>query len=168
MKAHLIFLILFVIRSAYAETGVLFPSNQAILIIQGLDSDAKTLFEAMNVTATKKSGTLKKEVNLTTSLGPLGDSVFKLTCKYTELSNAASCNIKVFSALEATINKNTKYILIGVNDRYAATQISKSFFDLDSNPHQRIIFHSINGKLKLWKTLNSNGDVVSFTMEYRE
>lgn len=168
MKTFLITSLLFAISSVHAETGVLFPSNQALLMIQGPDSEAKALFDSMNVTAISENGLLKKEINLTTSFGPTGDPVFNLICKYAELTHAAACTLKVFSEMETTISKNNKYFLIGVNDRYAAPRIAKMFLDLDNNSHQRIVFHSVNGKFKIWKTLDLDGKTVSFTMEYGE
>ncbi|MBP9680729.1 MAG: hypothetical protein KBD76_04955 [Bacteriovorax sp.] len=82
MKTFLITLLLLAVTSVHAETGVLFPSNHALLLIQGPDSEAKALFDSMNVAAISKNKILKKEINLTTTLGPMGDSVFNLICKY--------------------------------------------------------------------------------------
>jgi hypothetical protein len=168
MKAFLITLLLFAIAPVHAETGILFPPNQALLIIQGPDSEAKELFDSINVTAIPEAGLLKKEINLNTTLGPVGEPVFNLICKYSELSHAASCTLKVFPAMETSISRDRKYFLVGVNDRYAAPRIAKMFLDLDTNNHQRIVFHSINGKFKIWKMLDVDGKTVSFSMEYRE
>ncbi|MBP9680730.1 MAG: hypothetical protein KBD76_04960 [Bacteriovorax sp.] len=70
--------------------------------------------------------------------------------------------------MEASISSVSKYFIVGVNDRLAAPRIAKMFLDLDIDNHQRIVFHSINGKFKIWKTLDVDGKAVSFTMEYRE
>jgi hypothetical protein len=168
MKLILALGMLFIMTAANAETNILFPSNRAILIIQGHNADAKMLFDSMNVPVKDEAGIQKKEIEFTSISGPAGDTVFNLRCNYSSLSSNGSCTLKVYPSNEAGVYKESKSFLIGVNDQFAASEISKNFLDLDNDNHRRIVFHSINGKFKIYKTLNSKGSVQSFTMEYSD
>lgn len=133
-------------------------------MIQGSDSDAVNLFDAINVLPVEQSGVQKKHVELGTSSA---EPVFDLTCNKSVLSGVASCTLKVFPAL-AVINKNQKSFLMGINDRFDAPAIAQKFLHAGGNSHQGEVFWSINSKLRIWKTFDGTGRVVSFTVTYQE
>ncbi len=164
MKLSFIFLTFFSFSYAQADTTVFFPSGDGIVLIQGQDSDASDLFNAMAVAPTEQSGVLKKHISMSTMSS---DPVFDLSCNKAKLTGTASCTFKIFPAL-ASINKNQKSILLGINDQYDAPAIASSFLHASGNPYQGEVFYSVNRKLRIWKTFDSTGKVVSFTAQYQE
>jgi hypothetical protein len=55
---------------------------------------------------------------------------------------------------------------MGIDDRFDAPTTAKLFKETSSNPYQAQVFLSADGKLRIWKTFDSSGDVVSLTMTY--
>lgn len=159
-----LFLILMCLFSTYAKAEVLalFTNDNATLVIQGNDSDANALFDSMNVESTDNGGVLSKHISYETRYAR---PVFDLTCNKSQIVENASCTLKLFSP-EAVINKSYKSVLMGINDRFDATAVANMFNNHTSNPYRAEVFLSIDRKLRVWKTFNSSGDVVSFTMSY--
>jgi hypothetical protein len=148
--------------TAHAEVHALFPTDDATLIIQGNDADATALFDSMNVATLDDGRTLSKHVSYDTMFAK---SVFDLTCKQARSTAGTSCTLKFFSP-EAVVNKVQKSILMGINDRLDARSVASMFNEKTSTPYQAEVFLSMDGKLRIWKTFNSSGDVASFTMTY--
>ncbi len=156
--------ILLVFFSVYAKADVtaFFPNDNATLIIQGNDSDANALFEAMNITPTSNGSIVTKHIDYETIYAK---PVFDLTCNKSQLTGNASCTLKFFSP-ESVISKDQESVLMGINDQFDATAVAKMFNTISSDPHQAEVFRSLSGELHIWKTYNSSGDVVSFTMSF--
>lgn len=162
MKAISIAVLFLLSVSAKAEIGAFFPENQATLVIQGKNEDASKLYEAMKVTPSAANNTLTKHISYETMYA---NPVFDLTCNKSQLTNASSCTLKFFSP-GAVIMKDQKAVLMGINDRFDAPDIAKLFNETSNNSYQAESFLSEDGKLRIWKTFNSSGEVVSFTMSY--
>lgn len=162
MKKFFILSLFVISYTSKAEVGALFPNDSAILVIQGNDSDASNLFEAMNITPSENDKVITKHIYHETMYAK---PVFDLTCKKSKLVGNASCTLKFFSP-EAVINKEFKSVLVGINDQFDAPEVAKMFNQISGNPYQAEVFRSLNGKLHIWKTKNSSGEIVSFTMSY--
>jgi hypothetical protein len=158
------FLILLFLFSTYAKAEVfaLFPGENATLIIQGNDSDAISLFNSMNVEPANNGSILSKHISFETMFAR---PVFDLACKKSQSAGNASCTLKFFSP-EAVINKSQKSVLMGINDQLEAPAVAKLFNNKTTSPYQAEVFLSVDEKLRIWKTFNSSGDIVSFTISY--
>lgn len=155
-------LLFFVSVGANAAVTDFFSADKATLLIQGKDLDAGNLYDAMNVVA-ETDGTI--DVKHISYDSMYANPVFDLTCKKSQLTDVASCTLKFFSP-GAVVNSAYKSVLMGINDRFDAPTTAKKFNETSSNPHQAHVFLSADGKLRIWKTFDSSGDVVSFTMTY--
>lgn len=162
MRSSFLILVCLFSLNAGAAVHALFPSGNATLIIQGSDSDANALFDSMNVVPVDDGKRLSKHVSYQTMFA---SSVFDLTCNKSRLAGIASCTLKFFSP-EAFINESQKIVLMGINDKSDARSVAKMFIDKISNPYQAEVFLSTDLKLRIWKTFDSSGDVVSVTMSY--
>lgn len=148
--------------SANADVGALFPGESAWLFIQGNNTDALNLYEAMNVTPDVTSNNLKKRIAFqTTPENP----IFDLSCDKSPLTEDAACIIK-FTPAGTAINKDQKTILMGINNRISANKMATLFKQISSTPYQGEVFLSEDGKLRIWITFNRDGDVVAFTIKY--
>lgn len=145
-----------------AEVGVLFSENQATLLVQGKNTDAENLYEAMNVPSSSNNNVLTKKIVYTAMFA---NPVFEQICNKSLLTNSTSCSIKFFSP-GAVLFKDKNAILMGINDQFDSVKIAKLFNQTSSNSYQAQVFLSEDEKLKIWKTYDSSGEVVNFTMSY--
>ncbi|MNT40227.1 hypothetical protein D3C72_1765280 [compost metagenome] len=106
------------------------------------------------------SGTLNK----TLEFNKTGEPYFSVACNYSPLASDASCTIKVTHEM-AALNKEHKSILMGVNDFHEAPSVAKKFLHT-GDAYQGEVFKSFNGQLRIWKTFDHEGNVVSFTLQY--
>lgn len=162
MKLLTIVFVLFLSICAKAEVHAFFPENDATLLIQGTDSDATKLYDAMNVAPLANGEVLSKHISYETMYAR---PVFDLSCNKSQLSGAASCTLKFFSP-EAVINKEQKSILMGVNDQFDSKTIAKQFNQISGDAYKAEVFQSTDKKFRIWKTFNSSGEVASLTMSY--
>lgn len=161
MKA--IFTLTLLISSySFAEVGALFQNDSAVLLIQGKDTDAESLYGAMNVQFEPQGNLNVKHISYENMYAR---PVFDLTCNLALMSGARSCTLKFFSP-QSVINNGQKSVLMGINDQFDAPDIAKLFNQISNDPHQTEVFRSLDGKLRIWKTFNSAGQVSSFTMSY--
>lgn len=88
-----------------AVTAFLRPDPVAI-VVQGPDSDAKRIFDNLDVPATDKPGFILEKV----LESPSGQVAF--TCRYATLSQATSCTVKVKRGanFEVSEEKNRAYL----------------------------------------------------------
>lgn len=145
-----------------AEVGAFFPENQATLLIQGQNNDASKLYDAMNVIPSTDNNVLTKHIGYEVTYA---NPAFDLTCSESQLTKSASCTLKFFSS-GAVIMKEQKAVLMGINDRFDAPNIAKLFNETSNDSYRAEVFLSQDGKLRIWKTFNSFGEIVSFTMSY--
>lgn len=155
-------LILLVSVGANGAVNDFFAADKATLVIQGKDADAVNLYEAMNVVPETDGSINVKHINYEAMYA---NPVFDLTCKKSQLTDVASCTLKFFSP-GAVVNSTYKSVLMGINDRFDAPTTAKMFHETSSDRYQAQVFSSADGKLRIWKTFDSAGDVVSFTMKY--
>ncbi len=147
---------------AHANVGAIFTADEATLIIQGNDTDASSLYAAMNVAPSNDGNKLTKHINYETMYA---QPVFDLTCNESQLTKVFSCTLK-FSSPGAVISKDQKWVLMGINDRIDSRHFAKLFNDVSSDHYRAEVFRSIDGTLHIWKTYDSTGGVVSFTISY--
>lgn len=149
---------------AEAGTSALFPGVDSILIIQGKDSDTSHLFYAMNVAPNDQSGVLEKRIHLTTNSS---EPVFDLNCSRATLSGVASCTFKIYRAL-ATIDKERRYIRLSITDSNDVQAIGPLFLHASSGPLLGEVFRSQDKRLRIWKAVDIDGKVSSFSVRYLE
>lgn len=151
---------------AQAETTVQYhPGDAGVSVtIHGMDSDAKNLYEAMNVEAEDSLNVFKKSIFLTRMREPIMD----LTCVKSKSSDATSCTIKFIPGILTTINYEQGYVKFEVIDSYAAPRVSNLFVKSKETGPEQTVFQSQNGKLRLWRGMSAYGQVGAFTVEYSE
>lgn len=166
MKSLFAFVILCVTTFAYAETTVqYYPGDAGVSVtIHGMDSDAKSLYEAMNVEPEDSLNVIKKSILLTRMREPILD----LMCVKSKTSDAASCTIKFIPSVLTIINYEQGYVKFEVIDSYAAPRIANLFVKSKETGPEQIVFQSLNGKLRLWKGMTAYGQVGAFTVEFSE
>lgn len=144
-----------------SKTQIFVNDDYAKIIIQGSDSDALRLFDSINQVPVTEGNFLKKEITYFV----VGDAAFKLSCRLSKLTNSGSCTL-FMTSMVASLDKISKSVLLGINDQFDAPRLSKNFHD-DGDQFRPLIFQSDDSKLQIWKTKNSMGDVVSFTLTYK-
>lgn len=151
--------------NGFAETKGLFLDQQAIVIIQGQDTDAKNLYDSMKVTPVENGNQLQKEFIHQTAQA---EDVFSLLCTASKLNpDLVSCTLKVFPSSQAIVNKENRWLLVGINDQFDAPDVAKNF-NHAGDQYRGEVFKSLDEKLYIYKTFNSQGDVASFTIEFDE
>jgi len=144
-----------------AKTQIFIRDNSATILVQGTDSDAERLFNSIRQEPKADGSVLKKSVTYYV----VGEPAFQVSCNFSTLSKNGSCNLQMDSRV-ASIHKDSKSVLLGINDQFDAPRFARNFFD-DGSRYQAIVFQSEDAKLKIWKTLDASGGVVSFTLTYK-
>lgn len=144
-----------------AKTQIFIQGDSATILLQGPDSDAKRFFDSIKQSPILDGNILKKEI----SFYVVGDEAFKIACSISRLSSAGSCSL-FFTAQVASIDQNSKSVLLGINDQFDAPRFASNFHD-DGDRFRPLVFQSEDSKLQIWKTNDSVGKVVSFTLTYR-
>jgi hypothetical protein len=166
MKFLLTLIIFCVTTFAYAETTVQYqPGDAGVSVtIHGMDSDAQSLYEAMNVEPEDGLNVIKKSILLTRMREPILD----LMCVKSKTSDATSCTIKFIPGILTIINYEQGYVKFEVIDSYAAPRIANLFVKSNEPGPEQTVFQSLNGKLRLWKGMSAYGQVGAFTVEFSE
>jgi len=166
MKLLLTLAIFCISTFAYAETTVQYQPDDAgvSVTIHGMDSDAKSLYEAMNVEAEDGLNVIKKSILLTRMREPILD----LMCIKSKVSDAFSCTIKFIPGILTVINPEQGYVKFEVIDSYAAPRVSNLFVKSKETGPEQTVFQSQNGKLRLWRGMSVYGQVAAFTVEFSE
>lgn len=150
---------------SFAAIQGLFGADKGIVIIQGQDLDAKRLYDSMNVEAVEDGNKLKKHIAHMTMYA---EDVFDLTCNASKLNETlVSCTLKVSPSSQSIVNKDKRYLLVGINDQYDAKEVAQGF-NHTGGTYQGEVFQSDDTRLHIWKTYDSQGDVVSFTIDFDE
>lgn len=166
MKSILALIIFTIGAFAQAETTVQYqPGDAGVSVtIHGMDSDAKSLYEAMNVEAEDGLNVIKKSILLTRMREPILD----LMCVRSKASDATSCTIKFIPGILTVINPEQGYVKFEVIDSYAAPRVSNLFVKSKETSAEQTVFESQNGKLRLWRSMSAYGQVSAFTVEFLE
>jgi hypothetical protein len=166
MKFLLTLVIFCVTTFAHAETTVQYqPGDAGVSVtIHGMDSDAKSLYEAMNVEPEDGLTVMRKSILLTRMREPILD----LLCVKSKTSDATSCTIKFIPGILTIINYEQGYVKFEVIDSYAAPRIANLFVKSNETAPEQTVFQSLNGKLRLWKGMSAYGQVGAFTVEFSE
>lgn len=149
-----------------AETTVQYqPGDAGVSVtIHGMDSDAKSLYEAMNVEPEDGLNVIKKSILLTRMREPILD----VMCVKSKTSDATTCTIKFIPSLLTIINYEQGYVKFEVIDSYAAPRIANLFVKSNQPGPEQTVFQSLNEKLRIWKGMSAYGQVAAFTVEFSE
>ncbi|MBC87323.1 MAG: hypothetical protein CL677_09110 [Bdellovibrionaceae bacterium] len=151
--------------NSFAETIGMFSSQQAVVIIQGQDTDAKNLYDAMKVTPVEDGNRLQKELVHRTMQA---EDVFSLLCTSSQLNpDLVSCTLKVFPSSQAIVNTESRWLHVGINDQFDAPSVARDF-NHTGDRYRGEVFKSLDEKLYIYKTFDRRGDVASFTIEFKE
>ena len=149
--------------NAFAEIYPMFAVRQATIIIQGADQDAIHLFNAMNVQQEEIDQKIVKKIAHSTMYA---EDVFDLVCTAAKNNlNNVSCTLKVFASQQSIVNTERKWFIVGVNDSFDARQVAQQFKHLGGQQAGNI-FTSTDTKLRIYKTFDSQGEIVSFTIQF--
>jgi hypothetical protein len=134
-------LMLFISHIATAET-VAIPGgagNKFLVIVQGGpgDSDARRLYEAMNVDAVEGASLFEKTISF--SVGGQTD-VFKLSCRISKTSEAQSCTLQVFPSPWTKIDRGAFLLSMSgtseagkIRDQFAAPMTGNDIYRSTNN-----------------------------------
>jgi len=148
-----------------ADTAVLFMGNDGVVLVQGKDSDAKLIYESMNVEPTGSNGKLTKEITVNSVES---EPIFSLSCATAEANpNAAACIFKFFTNPRVTFGKDKKYIFVRIENPNEAIEAATKFKHQTDVSTSGEVFLSLNKRLHLWKTFSENGEAIAFSIEYR-
>lgn len=166
MKFLLAFALLGLTTFVYAETTVQYqPGDAGVSVtIHGMDSDAKLLYEAMNVEPEDGLNVIKKSIFLTRMREPILD----LMCVKSKATDATTCTIKFIPGILTIINYEQGYVKFEVIDSYAAPRVANLFVKSKETGPEQTVFQSENRKLRLWKGMSAYGQVAAFTVEFSE
>ena len=166
MKFLLTLVVFCVTTFAYAETTVQYqPGDAGVSVtIHGMDSDAKSLYEAMNVEPEDSLNVMKKSIFLTRMREPILD----LMCVKSKTSDATTCTIKFIPGILTMINYEQGYVKFEVIDSYAAPRVANLFVKSNQTGPEQTVFQSLNEKLRIWKGMSVYGQVAAFTVEFSE
>lgn len=150
----------------YGETTIRYQHGDAgaAVIVHGMDSDAKKLYEAMNVEVEDVGNLWKKNVLITAKRMPILD----LMCVSAKTIDAITCTLKFIPNPVTIIDPEQGYAKFEVIDSYAASRISNLFVKNNQSGPEQVIFQSDNKKLRIWKGMSTYGQVAAFTAEFSE
>lgn len=155
-------LMIFISHIAAAET-IAIPGgagNKFLVIVQGGpgDSDARRLYEAMNVDAVE--GAILFEKTISFSVGGQTD-VFRLSCRISKTSEAQSCTLQVFPSPWTEIDRGA--FLLSMSGTAEAGKIRNQFVAPMTGDD---IYRSTNNALVI-QTRKTASNHVDFSIGFR-
>ncbi len=163
MQFILFILTIHFVSFSFADTFGILNDERALVIVQGNDSDAKTLFDALAVIPTESNGTLTKDYKFSHNENP----IFSILCKWSHLTNSGSCTVTLNKWISYPVNcfidaKKNNYALLETVDKYVAEGILKNFVSASGNH----IFSSENSRLRIWAFKDHLGKATKFAIQY--
>ncbi len=162
-----IILSLFVGSATQAATLGIFNDEKVVVVVQGNDTDAKRLFDALTVQAIEDNNKMTKKYEMTSGAG---ETIFSVLCSLSQLANSASCTLTFnrWYAPVSVITENTepKYVLLESANTYQNENILKNF--TPSSQPSDMIYSSENNLLRIWAFKDHLGKATKFAIQYDE
>lgn len=150
-------------EQAQAEAQALFNQGQGTVLIQGYDDqDALLLWQAMQSEISEDPSFLTKDLHFDT---PEGQPQMHLTCQqFKKLPKHGSCSLTLFSSRQSLIDESRRVLTLEIKGKIDAAIYASAFKETPT----ALIFRSVDSRLQITKSKNAIGEILSFSLRYKE